>query len=120
MKAARTEQDLEEDRLQGAFAEELRAAKALASAPQPPNLAAVVPTRPDLPASADTRGANPAHLPLVAEIARQRDAEVLWVRSNPDHVAWCERRHRESEPTREVICLARIEGGAIAEQWSFG
>jgi hypothetical protein len=125
VKAARTEQDLEEERLQGAFAEELRAAKARAAASQHPNPVAVVPPAPDLapaapPVETDTRTANQAHLPFVADLARQRDAEVLWVRSNADHVVWCERRHPEPGASREVICVARIKEGAIVDQWSFG
>jgi hypothetical protein len=120
VKAARTERDLEEERLQGAFADELRAAKALATAAQQPNLVAVVPPAPDPMASADIRGASRAHLPLVAEMARQREAEVLWVRSNADHVVWCERRHPVAGATREVICVASLEGGTIVEQWFFG
>jgi len=125
MKAARTERDLEEERLQGAFAEELRAAKARAAASQHPNLVAVVASEPapapaDPLTAADAHGANPAHLSLVAAMARQQSAAVLWVRSNADHVVWCERRPSATGATGEVIRVARIEGGAITDQWSFG
>jgi hypothetical protein len=125
MKAARTERDLEEERLQGAFAEELRAAKARAAASrQHPSLVALPPEpapAPDDPlAGADAHAANPAHLVLVAAIARQQSAHVLWVRSNAEHVAWCERRHAAAGGLRQVICVGRIEGGSITDQWFFG
>jgi len=63
MKAARTERDLEEERLQGAFADELRAAKARAAASQHPSLMAVAapepaPALPDPLAAANTHTAN--------------------------------------------------------------
>jgi len=144
VKAARTEQDLEEERLQGALAEELRAAKALAEASLRPTLVTVAGPEPEHApahpfAGVDTRGADPAHLPLVAEIVRDREqqlraqhggpdevtwVEVLWVRSNETHVVWCERRHAATLAargvTRDVICVARVEGGAVVERWSFG
>jgi len=125
MKAARTERDLEEERLQGAFADELRAAKARAAASQHPSLVAVdapqpAPALADPLATADTHTANPTHLPLVAALARQDAAKVLWVRSNADHVVWCEHRPSPAGPTRQVIRVGKIEAGAITTHWSFG
>jgi hypothetical protein len=148
MKAARTERDLEEQRLEGTFAEELRAARARAAASQRPNLVAVAPPEPEAAAeapprdplaAADVHEADPAHLPLVAGMVREREqllrthvgptdverrVEVLWVRSNATHAVWCERRHATTPAagvaTRDVICVAQIEGGAVVERWSFG
>jgi len=145
MKAARTERDLEEERLEGTFAEELRAARARAAASQRPSLVAVTPPEGaaeaplDPLAAADVRDADPAHLPLVAGMVRERAqllrahvgpadverrVEVLWVRSNATHAVWCERRLAATpaarEVTREVICVAHIEDGAVVERWSFG
>ncbi len=147
MKAARTERDLEEERLEGTFAEELRAARARAAASLRPNLVAVAPPEPEAAeapppdplAAADVREADPAHLPLVAGMVRERElllraqvgptdverrVEVLWVRSNATHAVWCERRHAATPSargmTRDVICVAQIEDGAVVERWSFG
>ncbi len=145
MKAARTERDLEEERLQGALAEELKAARARAAASHRPNLVAVAGPEPEQAplhplAGADTRGADPAHLPLVAEMVHDREeqlralhvgpsevtrrVEVLWVRSNLTHAVWCERRHAATlaalAVTREVICVAQIERGVVVERWFFG
>ena len=148
MKAARTERDLEEERLEGTFAEELRAARARAAESHRPNLVAVAAPAAEVAAeapplgplaAADVRGADPAHLPLVAGMVREREqllrahvgptdlerrVEVLWVRSNATHTVWCERRHATAPAaggtTREVICVARIEDGAVMERWSFG
>ena len=54
----------------------------------------------------------------------ERRVEVPWVRSSATHTVWCERRHAttpaEGGTTREVICVARIEDGAVVERWSFG
>ena len=54
----------------------------------------------------------------------ERRVEVLWVRSNATHAVWCERRRATTSAaggtTREVICVARIEDGAVMERWSFG
>jgi hypothetical protein len=122
MKAARTERDLEEQRLQGPFADELRAGKARAAASQHPSLVAVpepAPASASPLASADTHTANPAHLPLVAAMAREDAAEVLWVRSTTDHVVWCERRPSSSGPTRQLLRVAKIEAGSITTHWSF-
>jgi hypothetical protein len=146
MKAARTERDLEEERLEGTFAEELRAARARAAASQRPTLVAVAPPEAaaeapplDPLAAADVREADPAHLPLVAGMVREREqllrthdgptdverrVEVLWVRSSATHAVWCERRHAAAPGargvTRDVICVAQIEGGAVVQRWTFG
>ena len=118
-RAARTEADLEGERLQGALGEELRAARARAEQSQRPGIGAVRTPDADPLAGADVRGADPAHL---AVVARERSAApgagvtVLWVRSNETHAVWCER----SGGGREVIRVARVEGGAVAERWSFG
>lgn len=112
-RAARTEADLEGERLQGALAEELRAARARAEQSQRPGLAAVRTADVDPLAGADVRGADPVHL---AVVARSAEGAVLWVRSNETHAVWCERIGEG----REVIRVARVEGGAVAERWSFG
>jgi hypothetical protein len=130
VRAARTERDLEGERLQGAFAEELRAARARAEAVQRPQLTAVEAVAPrDPAAAADVRGAHPAHVRIVEEIAREgargnpvgtAAVELLWIRSNASHAVWCERHTATSGTMREVICVARIESGAVVERWSFG
>ncbi len=148
VRAARTEDDLEANRPEGALAEELQAAKLRAAgvaAPQKPVLQAVPPTPwmtspvsspGDLLARADVREANPEHLPLIAALvvdrelqlrqqhagAEARRIEVPWVRSNAAHAVWLERRHAASPAARprEVICVARFDKGAIAETWMFG
>jgi hypothetical protein len=118
-RAARTEADLEGERLQGALAEELRAARTRAEQSQRPGLAPVPTPDVDALAGADVRGADPTHLAVVARersVAPGAGVTVLWVRSNETHVVWCER----SGGAREVIRVARVEGGAVAERWSFG
>jgi hypothetical protein len=85
-------------------------------------------------------GADPAHLPLVAELVAEREqttraqqkgpsdvlrrVEVLWVRSNHSHAVWCERRHAATRAaaamTRDVICVAMIDRGRVTERWFFG
>jgi hypothetical protein len=130
VKAARTERDLEQERLGGALAEELRAGRSRALASQRPGLVAL----PDQPSDttpadplsgADVRGADPAHLVLIAGIVgaqaadMERRVEVLWVRSNATHAVWCERTTAARGATREVICVARIDGGAVVQRWFF-
>jgi hypothetical protein len=119
-RAARTEADLEGERLQAALADELRAARERAERSRP-GLAAVPAAEVDPLAGADVRGADPAHLALVAregEKSRRAGAgvKVVWVRSNERYAVWCER----SGGGREVIWVARVEGGEVAERWSFG
>ena len=135
VKAARTERDLEEERLEGTLADELRAGRARAARQRSNLMAVAAPADPpaDPLAGADLRGAHPAHLLLIAELLRAQHAEttevadrveVLWVRSNESHAVWCERRHAGIPAggalSREVICVAQVEGGAVAERWSFG
>jgi hypothetical protein len=122
-RAARTERDLEGETLQGKLAEELRAARARAEASQRPALEAVEPAAlPDPMPRADVRGANPDHVRIVEEIARNRpvtgtEVEVVWIRSNESHAVWCERR---AGAGGDVICVARIESGVVVDRWSFG
>jgi len=72
---------------------------------------------------ADVRGALQEHLDVVARLQAEREAatggtrpDVLWVRSNPTHVAWAELR----PGNREVICVAQIDDGAVVARWQFG
>jgi hypothetical protein len=121
LRAARTERDLEGERLGGALAEELRAAKAVAAASRGPRLVTESPepeatpepaSRP-APSSpldgADLRGANRQHVQIVEALALEREhslraghsgptdvarrIEVLWVKSTATHAVWCERRN---------------------------
>ena len=140
VRAARTESDLEGDRLQGALAEELRAAK-LRAAGERPSLAAVpdslAPPIPGEPlAGADLREANPEHLPLISALVLERETQlraqhpgaagrsidVLWVCSNATHAVWLERRRAGTSAARprEVICVAQIDRGRVGERWFFG
>jgi hypothetical protein len=122
LRAARTESDLEAERLTGAFADELRAGKALASGQRPTAAARQRPEQPEADAArvrphlvspplgpldgADIAGATPEHLRIVQALAAEREAtmletpgdlerrlEVLWVKSTATHVVWCERRY---------------------------
>jgi hypothetical protein len=54
--------------------------------------------------------------------AEHRRIEVLWVRSNDTHCAWCERRHPASPSARprDVICVASIDRGKVIDRWFFG
>jgi len=146
MKAARTERDLEEERLEGRSRRSCAPAGSgrrghtgrtwLRSRRQRPR-------RRRLPWTRSRRGrarCDPAHLPLVAGMVREREQllraqqvgpadverriEVLWVRSNATHAVWCERRRAATSAakgvTREVICVAQIEDGTVVERWSFG
>jgi hypothetical protein len=72
---------------------------------------------------ADVRGALQDHLDVLARLVAEREAtagagrtEVLWVRSNPTHVAWAEMR----PGNREVICVAQIDAGTVVARWQFG
>jgi len=69
------------------------------------------------------RGALQEHLDVVARLQEERQAaaggkriDVLWVRSNPTHVAWAEMR----PGNREVICVAQIDAGTVVARWQFG
>ncbi|HEX4383358.1 MAG TPA: hypothetical protein VH083_10425 [Myxococcales bacterium] len=144
LRAARTERDLEGERLSGALADELRAAKAIAAASTAPGPRLVIPE----PASveplgpldgADVRGATAEHLQVIESQALEREAslrlshkgesdvprriEVLWAKSTATHAVWCERRHAATlaaaAMTREVICVVRVENGKPGERWSY-
>lgn len=146
MRAARTESDLEGDRLQGTLAEELQAARRaaggqrlpLAAVPDPaPAAAALPPPTPGEPlAGADLRDADPEHLPLISALVLERETQlraqhpgaagrsidIIWIRSNATHAVWLERRRAGSPAARprEVICVAQIERGRVGERWFFG
>jgi hypothetical protein len=60
---------------------------------------------------------------VLARLLAEREAtpgakhiDVLWVRSNPTHVAWAEMR----PGNREVICVAQINSGTVVARWQFG
>ncbi len=129
-KAARTERDLEDDRLAGALAEELQAARARAAQKEEPALTPE-PAPPEPPAD---------HRAIVERLVAEREellraqhvgpsdvprrVELLWVHSTRTHAVWCERRHAATRAAsalpRDVICVAQIEKGAVVERWSFG
>jgi hypothetical protein len=129
VRAARTERDLEAERFEGTFAEELKTARARADAAQRPGLAPVPPPPDPVRAameSADLRGAQDMHVRLLEELLRQGSSSgsalpgVLWIRSNAAHVAWCERYVGPDDAIRDVICVARVEESVVVERWSFG
>lgn len=129
--AARNEAVMTEQRL-ASFAGELPRAEL---AP-PPKLSPIAAPPLQPLDGADLANAEPLHLPLVEQMVAEREqqlraqhpgaagrsVEVLWVRSNPTHVAWCERRHPASPAARprDVICVAKVHNGAVAERWTFG
>src|SRR5476651_538016 len=148
VRAARTESDLEGERLSGALAQELRAGKAVAAAASPgsrgPQLVAQEPSMP-LPTvalgpldGADVHGATREHLDIIEALALERETalraahsgetdvprriEVLWAKSTETHAVWCERRNAATFAaagmSREVICVVRVENGKPAERWS--
>ena len=151
-KAAGTEGDLEAERLRSALAGELRKAEPVQEQDQDqdhdddhvrdlhPDPDLHPHPVPDSLSGADLRGADPAHLPLIAPLVAEREQsaraqhqgpsdvprriEVLWVRSNATHAVWCERRHAATlaarAMTRDVICVALIERGKVTERWFFG
>jgi hypothetical protein len=143
-RAARTEGDLEGERLQGSLADELSAGRARAAASQQPNLSALpdisVDPNPNPLSGANLEAADPAHLPLISALVADRESqlrsqntgpsdvprriEVLWVRSTATHAAWCERRHAATfaarAMTRDVICVAHIDRGLVVDRWSYG
>jgi len=128
VRAARTESELEGNRLAGALADELQAARARASG-------AAVP-EPQAPAPAPAADHHTLVERLIAEREAQaraqqtgasdvpRRVELLWVHSTPTHAVWCERRHAATHAargmTRDVICVGLVERGEITERWSFG
>lgn len=124
VQAARTERELEGERLSRALADDVARLTATPLVPQPTQDRATDPL-----AGADLRGANPEHVrllaagtpyasPTIAGVEKVSPSPVAWVRSSANHVVWGERRPPGSIG-REVICVARIEDGAIAERWTF-
>jgi hypothetical protein len=125
LRAARTESDLEGERLSGTLAEELRAAKAVAAAATSPGprlvtadpsampLPTVLPERAGPLQGADLRGATREHLDIIEALALERETalrlshpgasdvprrvEVLWARSTATHAVWCERRNAATQ-----------------------
>ena len=141
VKAARNESDFESDRLEGAFAEELKAARALAAGrPLEKEREKEKETEKEPELVPDLSGVDPAHLPIIEALVAEREAqarashsgptdvlkrvELVWARSNATHAVWCERRHAATRAaramTREVICVAQIEKGKVVERWFFG
>lgn len=78
---------------------------------------------------ADLSGADPSHQDLVAASVDERASipgaarvQVRWVRSVGAHVCWSELRTPAGDapgPAREVLCVARVEDGRLAQRWSF-
>ena len=123
IRAARNESILEEQRLREALGDP--ATPTATPTPIPtPNPTATPPLR--VPAQlfrADVRGASQEHLEVLARLQDEREAassaqriDILWVRSNPTHVAWAESR----PGNREVICVAQIDAGSVVARWQFG
>lgn len=139
IKAARTERDLEEDRL----------AAALEATDAKPRLAVVAgdpaPTFP----GRDAARCSPEHLALISELLAARPGagtgaeaeagtragaglragagtggvDVVWARSAGEFAAWCERRPSEpaaAAPAREVLCIVQIRNGRIVNRWTYG
>jgi hypothetical protein len=139
-KAARTESDFEAERLR----ESLGPLPSPGPEPEPEAGPEPEPGPERKPPSStplgDVSGADPAHLPLIAELVAEREltlrqrhkgptdvprrVEVLWVRSNATHAVWCERRHAATMAargmTRDFLCVAQIDHGKIVDRWSFG
>src|SRR5216683_1893425 len=143
-RAARNESILEEQRLRDAFGkvgmgDDTTSTSTSTSTSTPPSTptststSTSAPTPTPAPPSpvrvppqlfrADVRGALQEHLDVVARLQAEREAatggtrpDVLWVRSNPTHVAWAELR----PGNREVICVAQIDDGAVVARWQFG
>jgi hypothetical protein len=144
LRAARNESILEEQRLREAFGEptlpgvgsaptspgatSTQAAtgttisEAVANSAANPSRASPVSVPPQL-FRADVRGASQEHLDVLARLVSEREApaggrraEIVWVRSNPTHVAWAELR----PGNREVICVAQIDSGKVVARWQFG
>ena len=129
VRAARTEGDLEADRLEGALADELREAKARAAGKSENEKEKVKEN--DDAVQPDLADVSAAHLEIIRTLIAERESqfrprrvELLWARSNATHAVWCERRHAAtaaaSAMTRDVICVAQIEKGKVVERWFFG
>ena len=140
LRAARNESILEEQRLRDAFGQvgmgdDTTSTSTSTSAPTSTSTSTPTPTSTPTSTSppplrvppqlfrADVRGASQEHLDVVARLQEERQAaaggkriDVLWVRSNPTHVAWAEMR----PGNREVICVAQIDAGSVVARWQFG
>jgi hypothetical protein len=140
VRAARTESDLEGERLTGTLADELRKAKNVARGQEGRTLLAPLRTLDSVGLGplegADVRGASAEHLRIVEALAEQREGasraaegdvarrvEVLWVKSTATHAVWCERRYpanlAAAGMARDIVCIARIAGGKAVERWSY-
>ncbi|GAC1345745.1 MAG: hypothetical protein NVS2B9_11280 [Myxococcales bacterium] len=129
-KAARTERDLEEERLAAALGSDLLALRAGAAPPQAasrPRLA-TLPGGGRTPASTagDAAGCTPGHLALIEELRAGRSqpggtaaAEVIWARSAGEHAAWCERR-AGGGTARDVLFVIQVRDGKIVGRWAYG
>jgi hypothetical protein len=130
VRAARTEAQLERERLRS-WMEQQEPARVAAAHELGPHLAPVAnetPPRAVLDGT-DVRGAAPGHVGAVAAALAERAAadepavpEVPWIRSAGAHVAWCERR-RPVPPAsvmREVIWVAEVRDGKLVQRWQFG
>jgi hypothetical protein len=148
LKAARTEGDFEAERLRESLGSLPSPEPGPVPEPEPRPEPGPGPERkpgpgrppPSSTPLGDVSGADPAHLPLIAELVAEREltlrqrhkgptdvprrVEVLWVRSNATHAVWCERRHAATMAsrgmTRDLICVAQIDHGKIVDRWSFG
>ena len=129
LRAARNEAILEEQRLRDFANGSLTPPSTLPStstSPSPSTLPSTSTSTLRVPAQlfrADVRGASQEHLDVLARLLAEREAaagakrvDVLWVRSNPTHVAWAEMR----PGNREVICVAQIDSGTVVARWQFG
>ncbi|HZX95859.1 MAG TPA: hypothetical protein VFE90_15160 [Myxococcales bacterium] len=108
-KAARTEGDLEGERLQGSLADELSAGRARAAASQQPNLSAVPDTVSEITGTrtgpsttsattsspstsrevllgANLDAADPAHLPLISALVAERESQLRSQHTGPSDV----------------------------------
>ncbi len=138
LKAARTESDFEAERLRESLDPLPSETK---PEPEPEREREPEPASPPtLTSLGDVSGADPAHIPLIAELVAEREltlrqrhkgptdvprrVEVLWVRSNATHAVWCERRHAATMAargmTRDILCVAQIDHGKVVDRWSFG
>ena len=108
MRAARNESILEEQRLRETLDAELPHI-----APAPPEARPQIVRVPPELSGADVRGASQEHLDA---LVHERRGDVLWVRSTPTHVAWCERR---GPPPHEVLCVAQLDSGRVIARWQF-
>jgi len=134
LRAARNEAILEEQRMRD-FSEstlnqtDVTVTPTVTATPTPTTTATPTPTAtgpvrvPPQLFRADVRSASQEHLDVLAKLVAEREAtagaksaEVLWVRSNPTHVAWAEMR----PGNREVICVAQIDSGKVVARWQFG